>query len=103
MPLPRFPHVFTEGDTGPSINGAYLDDNGDPYDFTGQSVGVEVGAPTSLSFSATVTVPSSGEFSIDWPSGLVAGEGQEVLVRKTDASGDDSTLARFLIDVLPEP
>lgn len=84
---------YTEGDRLPPLIGTLKES-----DFAGATVTLTIRRPTTVLVKTAVV--TDGEFSVEWADDdLVAGIGQEALVRVTLLSGEKMTLLRFLIDI----
>jgi hypothetical protein len=99
----KYPVVYTEGDTKPSIDGVLVD-----TDITGYVIELlwERPAPsTLLIITATPVDIPQGKFSFVFsPGDIVAGCNQLATVRVTDPVADVETISpRLLIDVKPLP
>lgn len=96
-PLPKLPHVYTEGDQLPKVTG-FLEET----DLTGYTVTLRLEQPdgTLVEKVATITDAPSGMFEFGWDAtDLVAGLGQSAEVEFKDAATLQLTSHRFLIDV----
>lgn len=100
-PLPKLEIPFTEGDRLPPLTGTLKD-----TDLTGCEITLVITRPTDV-IEKVATLdddPTTGKYSFAWDDGdLVAGVGQECLLRFSDADDMRSTLLRFTIDVAVEP
>jgi hypothetical protein len=101
-PLPKLDIAFTEGDTLPPLTGSLKG-----TDLSTGAVTLRITQPdgTVVELDAEpVDGGTDGRFAFEWGADdLVAGKGQECLLRYEDEDGALMTLLRFTIDVDVEP